>query len=196
MKTTHLISPILFIISLFAVATFAQLPSKIAVMNTYAFSNEKSGITKLLAAQKKVDADFKAVDDQLKTMNARLTTLAADIDRARQAPPAAGSAEAKAVQAKIDEAEKLQRDIKFQADEAKVKYEKRQEAEIGPIMQDIYKAAQEYSTQKGFLMIFDVGKMADANLIIALDDKADVTKDFITFYNARSAGAPAKPGGN
>ncbi|MBX7170811.1 MAG: hypothetical protein K1X72_07625, partial [Pyrinomonadaceae bacterium] len=53
--------------------------------------------------------------------------------------------------------------------------------------QDIYKAVQEFSKQKGYMMILDIGKMADADIVMALDEKADVTKDFITFYNARPA---------
>ena len=192
MKKTRVIGPILFLVSVFAISAAAQAPLKIAVMNTYAFGDEKAGITKLLTAQKSVDAEFKSTDDQLRAANAKLTTLAADIEKARTTPPAAGSAEEKAVLAKADEADKLQRQIKFDADEAKAKYEKRQESVIGPVMQDIYKAAQEYATQKGYTMVFDVGKMAEANMIIALDDKADITKEFIAFYNAKSAGVPAK----
>lgn len=54
-------------------------------------------------------------------------------------------------------------------------------------MDDIYKAIQEFAKQKGYMMILDVSKMAEANIVMALDEKALITKEFITFYNARPA---------
>ena len=41
-------------------------------------------------------------------------------------------------------------------------------------------------------MIFDISKLAGA-LLVYDEAKADVTKEFITFYNARSATGAATP---
>ncbi len=195
MKLTRLVGPLLSL-SIFATAAFAQPPGKIAVMNTYAFSDEKTGIAKLVNAQKSVDAEFKQADDKLKAMQVKLNGLSAEIENYRKlAATTPNAVDGKAAQAKMDEAAGLDRQIKFEVEDTKSKYEKRQEIMIGPVMQDIYKAAQEFTTQKGFLLILDIGKMAEANLVMGLDDKADVTKDFIAFYNARSAAPAAKPAG-
>jgi hypothetical protein len=54
-------------------------------------------------------------------------------------------------------------------------------------MQDIGRAVNDYAKQKGFTVIFDIAK-DDSGLLLAIgDEKIDVTKDFITFYNARPA---------
>jgi hypothetical protein len=56
-------------------------------------------------------------------------------------------------------------------------------------MQDIGKAINDYATQKGYALMLDLAKMADAGMVLSMDaSKIDVTKDFIAFYNARPAG--------
>jgi len=46
-----------------------------------------------------------------------------------------------------------------------------------------------FAKQKGFGLILDGAKLEGAGLILAVDlTKVDVTKEFITFYNARPAG--------
>ena len=73
------------------------------------------------------------------------------------------------------------------AEDAKSRYEKRQQVVMGPVMGDIYKAMQEFAKQKGYALLLDVSKLADAQLVMAVDEKALITKDFIAFYNARPA---------
>ena len=58
---------------------------------------------------------------------------------------------------------------------------------------------QDYANQKGYDLILDAAKLDSAGLILAFNPaKVDVTKDFITYFNARPAGAataatPTKP---
>ena len=121
-------------------------------------------------------------------MNTKLQALAKEIQTLRdQAAGGKVPIDEKAAQAKVDEAEKLQRDIKFKSEDAKARYEKRQQAVIGPVMQDIGKALQEFAKQKGYMFIFDIAKDDQGFLVAIGDEKADVTKDFVIFYNARPA---------
>ena len=53
---------------------------------------------------------------------------------------------------------------------------------MGPISADIGKAVQEFAKKNGYWMIMDATKLDG---ILSIDDNADVTKPFITFYNAR-----------
>ena len=62
---------------------------------------------------------------------------------------------------------------------------------IGPISQDVGKAVEEYAKKNGYHVILDIGKFIDANSVLYFADAADITKDFITFYNARPATAAA-----
>jgi len=196
MKTLRSIAVILFLAATFTVSAFAQAAAqpgtaKIAVINTLAFDDTKAGITKYVTAMNSLENEFKADSTQLQGMQTRLQGLAKEIqtfrDNASKNIPVAQTT----VQSKVDEAEKLQRDYKFKQEDAKARFERRQQAVIAPVLQDIYKAVQEFAKQRGYTMILDVAKLAQNDIIMALDEKADVTKEFITFYNARPAGTAA-----
>jgi Skp family chaperone for outer membrane proteins len=174
----------------FSVSAFAQAaaPVKIGLINTFEFADEKAGITKYVSAFKTLQAEFAPTELELQTMTNKLNTLAKEIQSLReQAASGKVPIDEKAAQGKVDEAERIQRDIKFKQEDAKVRYEKRQKVVIGPVMQDIGKAVNDYAKQRGFTVIFDIAK-DDSGLLLAIgDEKIDVTKDFITFYNARPA---------
>lgn len=195
MKKIRLFAVGLFLMAVFAVSSFAQATSsqpatqgKIGVINTYGFGNEKEGITKYISAVNALNAEFKPVNDELKTLQTKLEALAVEIDNLNKLYKSNPKAvDEKAAQAKADEAEKLQRDIKFKQEEGKARFDKRQQAVLGPVMQDIYKAIQEYAKQKGYMMILDGAKLEEAGILVGFDDKADLTKDFVVFYNARPA---------
>ena len=62
---------------------------------------------------------------------------------------------------------------------------------LGPIRLDIGNAIQEFTKKNGYVMIFDITKLNQA--ILGLDETADVTKQFITYYNARPATTAVVP---
>ena len=91
-----------------------------------------------------------------------------------------------ALQAKVDEYQALQVEFKRKQEDAKAKFERRQAVVMGPVMQDIYKSLQDFTTQKGYDLILDAAKLDAGQLILGFNPaKVDVTKEFITFYNAR-----------
>jgi Skp family chaperone for outer membrane proteins len=193
MKNLRLFAASLIFAALFAVSAFAQATQpaagtvKIAVINTQAFDDAKAGITKYTNAMNTLEAEFKPVNTELQTMVTKYQTLGTEIQNLQKNTNPAVPIKPEAIQQKIDEYGKLERDIKFKQEDAKARFESRQTALLGPVLQDIGKAIQDYSKQKGYTLILDISKMANADLILALDEKADVTKDFITFYNARPA---------
>lgn len=187
MKTIRLFTISLFLTAVCALASFAQT-TKVAVINTYAFGIEKEGVTKYVNAINALNTEFKPLNDELKTMNTKLQTLATEIENIKkllQTNPKA--VDEKTAQAKVDEAEKLQRDLKFKQEEGTARFEKRKQAVLGPIMQDIMKAVQEFSKQKAYAMVFDIGRLEESGILLGLDEKADITKEFIAYYNARPA---------
>lgn len=202
MKTIRLIAVAIFLTALFALSAIAQTGAanpnagKIAVVVTYAFGDEKAGITKYVNAEKALTAEFTPIDNEIKAMNTKLEALANEIENLKKLAASNPKAvDPNTAQAKVDEAEKLQRDLKFKADNAKISFEKRQQALMGPVMQDIGKALQEFTKQKGYVMLLDAGKLEEAGILVGLgDEKIDVTKEFIAYYNARPAGtASATP---
>ena len=67
--------------------------------------------------------------------------------------------------------------------------QKRSAEVLGPIQSDIFKALQEWAKTKGYIAILDLAALANDNInaIVAFDRSADITKEFVTFYNLRPA---------
>ena len=174
-------------VSAFGQAAPAAQPAKIVVINTAAFDDAKAGITKYANAMTALETEFKPETTAIQGLMTRYQTLATEVENARKANPSVPINQ-QAIQAKVDEAQNLEIQIKRKQEDLKVKGEKRQQQVLGPILQDLMKAMDEFGKQKGYALILDAAKLEGAGLILAVDlPKVDVTKDFITFYNARPA---------
>jgi outer membrane protein len=191
MKTLRLFAASFFVAAIFAVSAFAQAAApaaKIGVINTMAFDDAKAGITKYTNAMNTLEGEFKIVNNELQTMVTRYQTMQKEIQGLQeQAQKGTVPVNQTAIQTKIDDYGKLEREIKFKQEDAKAKFESRRATLLGPVLQDIGKAIQEFSKKNGYTLILDIAKLAEADLILSMDEKADVTKEFITFYNARPA---------
>lgn len=181
----------------FAVSAFAQVPAatttgpgKIGLVNVNAFGDEKAGITKFKNALASLEPEFKTLNDQINTKRTRYQTLAAEIQKDSQPAPAGvpKNTNQAALNAKVEEAQNLEIEIKRLAEDGKVKYEKRYSQVVGPVFNDIVKGLNDFAKQKGYAMILDGAKLEEAGILMGFDDKYDVTKEFIVFYNARPAG--------
>lgn len=174
----------------FSIQSFGQVqpagPSKIGVINSNEFANEKTGITKYISTVKTLNAEFQSTDTELRTMNSRLQAINKELETARATP----NTQQSVVAAKIEEGEKISREIKFKSDDAKARYQRREQTLLGPVMQDIYKALQEFSKAKGYSLVLDLAKDQTGFIAALGDEKVVVTKDFIAFYNARTSSVP------
>lgn len=176
--------------AIFAVSAFAQVQpaagGKIGLVNTAAFLEDKpgAGITKFKNAVSSVEAEFKSVNDELQQLGTRYQNLGNEINKIRQTP-ANVPVDQNALQAKVTEYQDLETAIKRKQEDGKAKYARRYDVVVGPIMTDIAKAMSEYAKSKGYAIILDGGRLEEAQILLGFDDKYDVTKDFITFYNSR-----------
>jgi Skp family chaperone for outer membrane proteins len=164
--------------------------SRISVINTLAFDDKNSGIKEYTNAMNMLEAEFKPVNTELQSMVAKYQALGNEIQNLQKNTGSNAPGDQNTIQAKIDEYGRLEREIKYKQEDAKAKFESRRTMILGPVLQNIGKAMQEFSKQKKHSMIFDIAKMAEADIILALDEKADVTKDFISNYNALQDGYP------
>jgi Skp family chaperone for outer membrane proteins len=181
-------------LSILAQTPAATQPSKIGLINTLAFGDAKAGITKYSTAMNGVDAIFKGELDGLKTMVTRLQTLETELTTLQKqlstaTPGAAATQMQTSYNTKVEEYDKLGREYKFKQEDIRTRYQRRRQEVMGPILLDIGKAMQEFARQRGYTMMFDASKLDEGGVLLTLDEKADVTKDFITFYNARPATA-------
>jgi Skp family chaperone for outer membrane proteins len=191
MKTVRLLAVSAFFAAFFAVSALAQTTAtgKIGLINTQAFDDAKAGITKYVTALNTLETEFKPTFTELQTLGTKIQALEKELAGYRQLinenkkVPISDADLAK----KAEDYDKSLREYKYKEEQAKASYQRREQIVMGPIRQDIGNAIQEYTKKNGFSIMLDVGKLDNAGLILGLDETADVTKAFITFYNARPA---------
>jgi Skp family chaperone for outer membrane proteins len=193
MKTLRLIAVSFVFAAVFAVSVFAQTTAptgKIALIDTRFFDNGKDGITKFVNAMNALETEFKPDFTALQTMGNRIKTLQTEIQTLqKQIDDGKVPVDEKSATAIVEEYDKLTREYKFKEEDFKARYQRREQVVTAPIRQDIGKALDEFAKKNGFSLILDGAKLDGAGLILAFDEKSDVTKEFITFYNARPATA-------
>lgn len=187
MKVVSSIFATLVLSLVFASVASAQAQPKYGFVNTMSFSDEKGGITKLVNANKQLDTEFAPRVKELQDGNTKLQTIARDLENMQKLPQAQFNQTA--YTNKQDEGERLQRDLNYKKQDLERDVPKRRQVIVGPISEDIGKALDEYAAKNGFTAIFDIAKLVENGMLLTLAGTADVTKDFIAFYNARPATA-------
>jgi len=203
MKTFRSIAAAFVFAAILSVTAFAQTqpatPVKIGIVNTMAFDADKVGITKYINAMNTLEAQLKPEFTVLQTMNNRLETLKKELETIQnqlndpKLPAAINKDKLQADgQRKLEEYQKLGLEFEYKQKDYKVSVERKEATIMAPVRLDIGNALQEFAKKNGYMMILDAAKLDGAGLLLAFDDKFDVTKEFITFYNSRPATTAVK----
>jgi Skp family chaperone for outer membrane proteins len=200
MKTVRFIAALMFFAAIAAVPSLAQTgaapaqaTTKVGIIDTSLFADDKRGIQKFIAAYKQLETEFNPRRTEITGIENRLKTIQADFTKMQTEAAKPGSpVSAESVQKKMDEGQNLQIEYNRKVEDYKQAVQKREAALVGPIYQDIGKALQDYAKRNGFTAIIDISK-DQAGMILVPDIAAvdAVTTDFIKFYNARPAGTAA-----
>lgn len=190
MKTIRLFAAVAVFTAVFAVSAIAQTTpttgGKIGLINPEQFYDAKAGITKMVAGITSLNKEFEVVSADLQSRVAKIKALETELktleEQARGGKVPVNEA---TVRQKAEEYDKLTREYKFKEEDAKAQYQRREDAILGPVRQDIGKALQEFSKKNGYSIIFDVAKLYDGGMLLGVDETYDVTTAFIAFYNAR-----------
>ena len=162
--------------------------SKIALIDTTVFGDEKNGIYRYIDATKTVAAEFKPRTDELQGLETRLSTLSNELDALMKANPV----NQQAVQAKQQQGQSLQ--AEYQAKKAKLDEDlgKRYEQVVSPISRQIGAAIDQFATQRGITMTLDLSKLLPA--ILTAMPGTDMTQAFINDFNGKypRTGAPPR----
>jgi Skp family chaperone for outer membrane proteins len=164
---------------------------KIVVINPAMFDS-KEGITRYINAMDSLEAEFKPIEAKIQQMVTRYNQLGAELKKLQDQlnTPGGVPIDQKSADAKLLEYQTLEKSIKREQEDAKEKFERRQQQVMGPLLLEIGKAMQDYANQKGYDLILDASKLDNAGLILAYNPvKIDVTKDFIAYFNSRPATA-------
>ncbi len=200
MKTFRSIAAAFLFAAVFAVSAFAQAAAtpKIGIVNTGAFDT-KDGITKYVNAMNNLETQMAPELKALQAMSSRIQTLQADLENAKKQledpklPPAVDRTKLQAdAQKKYEDYQKTGLEFEYKQKEYKASLERREATIMSPVRQDIGNALQEFGKKNGYMMILDASKLDGAGLLLAFDEKFDVTKEFVTFYNARPATTAVK----
>jgi Skp family chaperone for outer membrane proteins len=154
--------------------------SKIAVIDTSVFSDEKAGIFRVIDAAKSLENEFRVRRQELQGAQTRINTLVEDIRKLRQA----NVVDQKTIQAKQEEGLRLQQDFDAKKQRFQEDYERRYGQVMGPVSQQIGKAMDEFAAQHGITMTLDVSKMLPA--VLTALPTTEVTAAFIAEFNRKN----------
>ena len=159
-----------------------QLPmSKMAVIYTDLFLDQKTGILKFNSVVTKLNGEFQKTKDELTQMQTRAQTLETEITKLREAPEGAPINQ-QALQAKIDQLEQLKKDIQRKGEDAQAAYNRRRQELFTPLQDEIGKALEAFAKARGINVIIDA---ASVPLLYAADS-IDITRAFITDFNRKN----------
>ncbi len=166
--------------------------TKVVVIDSAAFTDDKEGITRVINAAKILDTQFEPRRTELKGMQDRLNALRADIQKKQTLQ------DPKVTQQQVEQADQLEVQLKRKLEDAQAEYQKRRAEVLGPLQDDVFTALQAFAQARGIGMIIDVNALRDPNLanpILYVANNIDVTREFVAEYNrthpATAAAAPA-----
>jgi Skp family chaperone for outer membrane proteins len=202
MKRIGLLALGVIFMSMTTASAYAQAPaqpgsSKIGWIDSGMFEDDKNGIKKYVNATNALEQEFRPRVKELEDIQTKINGIKDELSKMGSNP--AIPVKPETVAAKQEEGQRLQREGEFKQKELQAAAAKRRDIVLGPIQADIGKAINEYAKQKGYSVILDWAKLAQAGVLFAFDQGSDITKDFITYYNARpttattGAPVPAKP---
>lgn len=157
-----------------AQAPVQTAPAKIGIINSETFSNPNGGVTRLVAALRTLETEFKPRRDEI-------TQLVARFDGLQQVPANTPPAQ---IATRREQAENLQIEIRRKQEDARTAYARRLAALTDPIRRSILTALEAYGKQRGFDLLIDVSKFPDG--ILLLNQAADLTPAFIRDFNSKN----------
>lgn len=161
-----------------ASSVMGALPdTKIALVNTDEFADEKTGIFRLVAAMKRVNTEFQPRQTEMQGLQAQIDKATTDLNKA------APVQDPKVTQQQSDKIEQMKTEFKRKGEDAQAAYQKRLQEVLGPVYDDIGKALDAYAKAHGITLILDVTKIQG---IVSASESLDITKAFITEFNSKN----------
>ena len=164
-----------------AVANVPLPTSKMAVIYTDLFLDQKTGIAKFNSVLNKLNGEFQKLKDEINQMNQRAQTLEAEINKLRDAP-AGTPIDQRALQAKIDQLEQLKKDIQRKAEDAQAAYNRRRQELFAPLQDEIGKALEAFAKARGINVIIDGAAVP----LLYAAESIDITRAFIAEFNSKN----------
>ena len=162
-------------------ATVALPVSKMAVIYSDLFLDQKAGIAKFNSVVTKLNGEFQKLKDEINALQTRAQTLEAEINKLREAP-AGTPIDQRSLQAKIDQLEQLKKDIQRKAEDAQSSYDRRRGELFMPLQEEIGKALEAFAKARGINVIIDGARVP----LLYAAESIDITKAFIQDFNSKN----------
>ena len=160
--------------------------SKMAVIYTDLFLDQKTGIAKFNSVVTKLNGEFQKPKDELTQMQTRATSLETEINKLREAPEGA-PVDQRSLQAKIDQLDQLKKDIQRKGEDAQANYNRRRQELFGPLQEEIGKALEAFAKARGINVIIDAAQVP----LLYAADSIDITRAFIADFNSKNPATAA-----
>jgi len=165
-----------------APAATVQLPmSKMAVIYTDLFLDQKTGIVKFTSVVQKLNSEFQKPKDELTQMQTRAQTLETEITKLREAPEGT-PIDQRSLQAKIDQLDQLKKEIQRKAEDAQASYTRRRQELLNPLQEEVGKALEAFAKARGINVIIDAAQVP----LLYAADSIDITRAFIADFNSKN----------
>ncbi|HEU4796205.1 MAG TPA: OmpH family outer membrane protein [Pyrinomonadaceae bacterium] len=163
-------------------AAVVALPnSKVAVIYSDAFMDQKAGITKFSSVLAKLNGEFQKTKDDLTASQTRAQTLEDEINKLRSAPEGT-PIDQRSLQTKIDQLEQLKKDIQRKAEDAQNAYNRRRNELFEPLQREIAVALESFAKSRGINVMID----ASAVPLMYAAENIDITRAFIADFNSKN----------
>src|SRR5690349_5330646 len=169
-----------------APATIAVPTSKMALINSDQFLDQKTGIAKFNTVLTKLNGEFQGVKNELTQMQTRGQQLEDEIGKLQNAP-AGTPIDQRSLQAKIDQLEQLKKDIQRKGEDAQASYNRRRVELFNPLQDEISKALEVFAKARGINVIIDAAQVP----LLYAADSIDITRAFIADFNSKNPATAA-----
>ena len=163
--------------------------SKIALIDTNMFADEKKGIFRFVDAVKSIQSMFAVQNQELVNLQNRLNALVEEIRRLRLVP----QPDQRLILAKQEEGTRLQQDFNTKKQRRDEDLERKYQEVTAPLQEQIGKAMDQFARERGITMTLDLSKLLPAMLTAV--PAVDVTDAFIADFNRKNprTGTPPRP---
>jgi Skp family chaperone for outer membrane proteins len=162
----------------------AAAPTNVAIIDSAAFSDDKAGIARVMAAMQQIEVKYQPLRTELRGMRERLAAMRTDLQKKRPVQ------DPKLTVQQTEAADRLELDIKRKAEDAQTSYQRDSLAALDPLQKEIGTALTAYAQSKGITLLIDANRVP----IVYAAANLDITKDFIADYNrTHPAGAAPAP---
>lgn len=157
--------------------TSANVPdSKIAVIYSDAFLDDKTGIARFTTLLNTLNREFQPRQTELQQIQQKATALNDEIEKTKTV------ADPKTINAKIEQLENYKIELKRKSEDAQQAYDRRRKEIFSPLQDAIGKALEAFAKQRGITVLIDGSQVP----FVYAADSIDVTRAFINEFNGKN----------